>query len=312
MPENLPDPDLIRRWLEGNLRDEDAAQIESLGEMKEWADAAARLQPLPVMSKETAWEALEMRMENQQATARLSPSARTYALRRPVFISLVAAAVALLVGVYFLLPDPASPHTIHAASGTHISQNLPDGSTVILNAQSILSFDPRKWDQGRDISLDGEAYFIVQPGSTFSVKTAGAEIRVLGTEFNVFARDRHIDVACFSGKVEVSAAGDRVLLGPGDAAQADETGRMKTYAFDLKGKAAWKKGEFYFDKVPLKFVLEELERQFDVVVLMPSNDERIYTGFFTNQDLNAALEMICLPMGLNHTFEGKTRIRLSE
>ncbi len=305
MPQTPPDSDLIRRWLEGTLREEDESQLESLGEIKEWVDAAGNLDTAPLRSKEAAWEALDRRMNEAEM-----PVARTRTLRRPVLVALAAAVVALLVAVYLFRPD--APHTIHAASGQQINQNLPDGSSVILNAQSTLSFDPDHWDQARGILLEGEAYFTVRPGSTFLVKTSGADIRVLGTEFNVFARDQRIDVACFTGKVEVSAAGERLLLNPGDAAQTAENGRLEAYAFDKEGKAAWKKGEFYFDKVALKFVIEELERQFNVVVLMPSNTERIYTGFFTNQDLPAALEMVCLPMGLNYTFEDKTRIRLSE
>lgn len=308
MQKPFPDNDLLRRWLERNLQEEDPAELEALEELKEWVDAAEQIAPIPLQSTEAAWKSLERRMQAKPAAAIVPVSARSQP--KIWLFSAVAAAVALIFALYLFLPE--APLTVHTESGKQLSQNLPDGSTVLLNAQSTLSFDSDTWEQNREVSLAGEAYFTVRPGSTFLVKTAGAEIRVLGTEFNVFARDQRVDVACFTGKVEVSTAVNRVVLKPGVAAQLDAAGSLQAYQFDAAGKAAWKKGEFYFDKIPLKFVIEELERQFDVVVLMPSITGRSYTGYFSNQNLQDALDMVCLPMGLAYTFEDETHVRLSE
>jgi ferric-dicitrate binding protein FerR (iron transport regulator) len=53
-------------------------------------------------------------------------------------------------------------------------------------------------------------------------------------------------------------------------------------------------------------VFEELERQFNVVVQAPDLANRFYTGRFNTKDLNEALQLVCLPMGLQFEANGTT------
>ena len=68
---------------------------------------------------------------------------------------------------------------------------LADGTNVWLNADSKLTFPQQFADEKREVTLVGEAYFEVakQAKRPFVVKTAGQEIAVLGTSFNVAAYD---------------------------------------------------------------------------------------------------------------------------
>jgi ferric-dicitrate binding protein FerR (iron transport regulator) len=59
---------------------------------------------------------------------------------------------------------------------------------LILNAASKLSFNEKKWADQRALTLEGEAFFKVQKGQTFSVNTTAGVITVLGTQFNVKER----------------------------------------------------------------------------------------------------------------------------
>lgn len=307
MSANVTNKNLIRRWLQRELSAEEISQLREKEGIVALVEGAEQVTPPRAQSREEAWASLSRSIE---ADAQTTPATPVRSIRRRPVLAAMAAAIALLIVGYFFWPQ--SIHTIHTAAGNKDSQFLPDGSEVILNAQSTLSFDPDKWDQSRGILLEGEAYIKVKKGSTFSVTTPMGVVQVLGTEFNVFARDQRLDVACFTGKVAVQTADAETILTPGSAAQLDGSGMLNTYQFDPKGKAAWKKGEFYFEKVPFKFVIQELERQFDVRVNMPSTEGRTYTGYFTNQNLEEALEMVCLPMGLQFSLEDKTHIRLFE
>ncbi len=307
MSENGTDKNFIRRWLQRELSAEDISQLKEEKSILPLVESATQLSPPRAQSREEAWASLARRVETDTQAI---PATPVRSIRRRPVLAAMAAAIAFLIAGYFFWPQTL--HTIHTAAGNKDSQFLPDGSEVILNAQTTLSFDPGKWDQSRGILLEGEAYIKVKKGSTFSVKTPLGVVEVLGTEFNVFARDKRLDVACFTGKVAVRTADVETILTPGSAAQLDESGILNTYQFDANGKAAWKKGEFYFEKVPFKFVIQELERQFDVRVNMPSTEGRTYTGYFTNQNLEEALEMVCLPMGLQFSLEDKTHIRLFE
>lgn len=307
MSENGIDKNFIRRWLQRELSEEEIAQLKEEKGIVPFVEGAEQLSPPRAQSREEAWASLSHRIE---AEAQVIPTTPVRSMRRRPVLAAMAAAIALLIAGYFFWPQ--STHTIYTAAGNKESQFLPDGSEVILNAQSTLSFDPNEWDQSRGVFLEGEAYIKVKKGSTFSVKTPLGVVQVLGTEFNVFARGQRLDVACFTGKVAVETADAKTVLTPGSAAQLDDSGTLSTYQFNAKSKAAWKKGEFYFEKVPFKFVIQELERQFDVRVNMPSTEGRTYTGYFTNQNLEEALEMVCLPMGLQFSLEDKTHIRLFE
>jgi len=56
---------------------------------------------------------------------------------------------------------------------------------VVLNSKSTISFNKTDWKNNRQLTLDGEAYFKVEKGSTFTVNTNNGSVTVLGTQFNV-------------------------------------------------------------------------------------------------------------------------------
>ena len=49
--------------------------------------------------------------------------------------------------------------------------SLPDNSQVSLNALSSVTYNESSWDENRELTLNGEAFFKVEKGSTFEVKT---------------------------------------------------------------------------------------------------------------------------------------------
>ena len=71
-------------------------------------------------------------------------------------------------------------------------------SEVMLNAMSSVSFNKHKWDDIREITLEGEAYFKVKPipatNAKFWVQTADLKVEVLGTQFHVNTRKKKTNV----------------------------------------------------------------------------------------------------------------------
>src|SRR5690606_37544042 len=86
------------------------------------------------------------------------------------------------------------------------SIELPDGSQVLLNANSQLTWagDWKSLKQ-RTVELVGEAFFeVVRTGGLhFEVMTPHVRIDVLGTEFNVKSRGTETNVFLQSGKVHL-------------------------------------------------------------------------------------------------------------
>ena len=211
----------------------------------------------------------------------------------------IAASLLLISSLVFILKEsPSVPIEINTQIGESTSIELPDGSMVTLNARSMLSYD-EKWD--RKVMLNGEAFFDVVKGGSFVVNTTNGSVQVLGTSFNVFSRDSVFEVSCKTGKVKVDiptksysntiVPGESVLL-------KSDTIKKSTLSTDLVGK--WKFGEFYFNEQLLSSVLKEMERQFDVSVSIPDSANIEFSGYFTNKNIEDALDMVCLPLGLTY------------
>lgn len=217
--------------------------------------------------------------------------------RRMSILAAVVATLLILAG-WWALPEPPEIRLVTTTADQDIYE-LPDGSTVTLNAQSSISYEPQEWLRARHVELNGEGFFDVKKGTPFIVKTPYGTVRVLGTSFNVEARKGRFAAACYTGSVYVSAGSRSQMLAPGERIVAMGN-VLNTDTFDKDKEAAWRAGMHYFEATNLQMVFEELERQFEVKVKLPKElADREYTGFFESGDLNAALEAICWPMGLD-------------
>lgn len=224
----------------------------------------------------------------------------------------LAIAAAILIGVFgiwwFAGKDNFSftdTDYVTEAGETKVVE-LPDGSIVTMNAMSKLGFSSTGWSDGREVALEGEAYFKAKKGKTFTVKTEQGTVEVVGTIFNVFARDEELEVKCTEGRVQVinPEGTERVLLKKGEQV-AVLRGKMQQRQ-GLSFYPNWFKGESTFRSAPLARVFGEIERQYGVMVLTDSLGERTFSGKFVNNDLKKAVKMVCDPMKLKYEVRGDT------
>lgn len=188
--------------------------------------------------------------------------------------------------------------TIDCPSGTYQIALLPDGSQVYLNAGSSLSYTPYWWD--RTVVLTGEAFFEVKKGSRFVVESTQGQTEVLGTSFNIYAREQRYAVVCKTGKVLVTTARrDSVYLLPEEKALLVQNRLQKQE--QQQQELAWRKQSFYFDEAPLQEVVQELERQYAITITISRKlaQNYTYTGYFKKtEDPATALEIITISLGL--------------
>ena len=222
----------------------------------------------------------------------------------------LAAAVALFfIGLNAYKSDDPELSTAPVEFATSIGEFeqviLPDGSAVSLNANSRLSYSG---DWERTLSLEGEAFFEVTEGSKFTVNTAGGTVQVLGTSFNVFAREKDLVVACKTGKVKVEVVEKSFteVITPGETVSSKKDTIKKLRVEPLMiGK--WQTGEFYFENRPVMEVLDEIQRQYRVTIKTDSLEGKLFSGYFVSTDgLDMALSMVCEPLNLSyHIIGGK-------
>lgn len=303
MQQHLPDNDHLTPWLNHEGK---PALGEDHQDLEQLLTTASELQVPANRSKEEAWRLLESKLSDKQ----LAP---VRSLRPRIFA--VAATFVLLMSSGYLWMNRSQLVLLESARAEHRSIELPDGSHVMLNAVSSLEFDKSTWEESRTIYLEGEAFFEVEEGALFQVITSQGTVEVLGTSFNVYAREDKMEVACFTGKVKVhNSKGLAENLTPGRALIHNSSASKSADIFEVEKQkiASWKKGKFYFENEALIDVIAVLERQYDVKVDFPGLEDVRYNGWFTNQNLELALKTICSPLGLQSQMIQENHILLRQ
>ena len=219
-------------------------------------------------------------------------------------------AAAAVVALFIWFGTRSNQTTIVAQAGEHPSIQLPESSRIELNAGSNIVYNKKRFKTDRELTLVGEAFFKVHPGSRFTVNTPQGSVTVLGTSFNVIAWPDRFEVTCYTGKVKVENQNkDQLTLTPGERCKNEEgVGKLSTASFTLDtDKPEWTQGKFVFDNQPLKIVVEELARQYNITVkLQPGLEDLPYAGFFESGDLDEALDLITWPKHLKAEKQGNT------
>lgn len=213
----------------------------------------------------------------------------------------IAASILIIFGCYFAFnPLDTRYETSYAEQKTI---KLPDGSEVVLNAKSVVNFTQKDWDTNRSIQLKGEAFFKVKKGSTFSVQTPNGLVTVLGTQFNIKDTDTFFEVVCYEGKVSVTNNKKEHVLSPGNAIRKID-GKDSEKHDKENSLPSWLNGESSFVSVPLKYVILELEKQYNIQIdAHRIDDSIIFTGSFSNKDLKLALVSVFKTMDIQYIKE---------
>lgn len=194
--------------------------------------------------------------------------------------------------------------TVETIAGQHLVAELPDHSKVNLNAQSSLTYHPYWWKINRNVQLKGEGYFEVQKGRKFTVQSAKGSTQVVGTTFNILARDEVYTVTCITGSVKVkSSVGFETILKPNSKAEIQTNGKIKVDTdIETFREISWKKNIFLFTASPVLKVFSEIERQYGVTIKTNINPSSLYTGNFTkDQNVEEILGYVCPALGLKYS-----------
>jgi ferric-dicitrate binding protein FerR (iron transport regulator) len=275
------------------LPEDSGEELERL--RKAWTLAGTYRYP---ESQSAAWEVLEAKLNGNQNKGQ----------QRFLTIWLSAAAsVALLAAAYFTFwyraPKKGMETALYynAAYGEQRQVPLPDGSAVILNSGSSIWVEPGFNKEKRNIELHGEAFFEVRKGSIpFVVKAGTAEIRVLGTAFNVLESKTRVRVDVARGSVRVDAGPAYAELRQGQASMLNvATGELSTAAGDSLSWA-WKQGVLVFSNDALSEVVSRMEKHYNVRISMqPDWAGKRYTGRFEPMPVAEALKLVNAALGIS-------------
>ena len=149
------------------------------------------------------WSKLESRL-SASSTQKQPKITRRLSIRR-----IAAAVVVLLVATssFFFLNKNNKSIVESTDFGKQKDMILSDASSVKLNSNSKIEFK-KKWgkNEERIVSLKGEAFFNIKKSpskTTFKVATDYFTVEVLGTQFDVLAREDKASVVLKEGKVKI-------------------------------------------------------------------------------------------------------------
>ncbi len=189
---------------------------------------------------------------------------------------------------------------------------LDDGTQVTLAPDSRLRVIPTA-TSARTVELNGEAEFDVRHDARrpFTVRTGYAVITDIGTRFDVraYRTDRTVRVAVAEGQVSVTHHGG-VLLTPGEAAFAFDTGLTVAHNANVAAFTAWTHGRLVFDNAPLDEVAATLTRWYDVDVRLgdPTLSARRLTASYDDEPLSTVLPFMTRVLEVRATWRGRTVI----
>jgi transmembrane sensor len=235
-------------------------------QIAQWTEADPR-NAVAFARAEAAWEAAE-RLRAHPLPLDPIPSLWSRVPRREMVGGLVAAgAVATMAGAAWVYRPRAV--LFRTGVGEQRGVTLADGSKVQLNTASAIKVALRK--RRREVRLvAGEAHFTVahDPGRPFVVSAQAAQIRAVGTAFNVRLRPDVVELTVTDGLVSVStpetdaAKSGPSLIPAGEGAVIGRSVIARSH-FDSDGlqrRTDWQRGVIEFDGETLDQVVEEFNR----------------------------------------------------
>jgi len=193
---------------------------------------------------------------------------------------------------------------------------LPDGSKVILDAGSKLSF-PKGFAGGvREVYLSGEAYFEVthNPEKPFVIYANKGIVTVLGTKFNVRAwkfDNEEVKVVVAEGTVSLRAntANEETaaIINKGKMSYLTDTHleASRPKEVNIYSHLAWMDRDLILENTPLNEVLDRLARWYNLQFELPSQvyEKVRITGTFQKKSVAHILEAIGLMTHLTYKRE---------
>lgn len=198
-------------------------------------------------------------------------------------------------------------HTYSTGIGEQRSLALEDGSSVTLNAMSRIRV--RFTATRRDIDLiQGQAFFRVAKDKTrpFIVESKGAQVRAVGTEFDVYRRMTGTIVTVVEGRVAVFlqdptnsrsvGASDSVHeeLAAGEQAILTAKSTVKPKQPNVAAATAWTHGRLIFESATLAEVVEEMNRYNQRPLVIEGAQLAAFriTGVFASTDPQALIRFL--------------------
>lgn len=237
-------------------------------------------------------------------------------------IRFVAAACLILtlcsVILYFSLSIGKDNEKLYFSNkGERKKIELLDGSILWLNSDSKLYVSIDFGKKNRKVRLEGEAFFAVAKDTKlpFIVSYNDAEVKVLGTKFNIraYPDESQTTTSLVEGSIELKVDNvddDIYQLKPGQKVEIshalkgenvvtlidseEQKERTTSNSNSVPTEALWMENKLSFDQDPLYLVVSKLSKWYNVNIVLENKDleHKKFNGVMENFTLNQVLQIL--------------------
>lgn len=325
---------LFNKLLDNSISEEELQELlkyvrtaDSEAELKQmmgihWQDIKEELiEKEPGLQDEKRYEALLQKIDqSRRKTVRdMHPhQSKTNHTLRWIGIAasiLIVLSVGLYWGMNSFKPSESPVSTSLATmsfSGKQVV-NLPDGSTVVLNENSQLSYTEAFGQEARAIDFSGEGYFDIEHDSNrpFVVNTGAVKTTVLGTAFNLKAYEEQSNVEVTVTRGEVAVGDERGvfdhILPRQQLVVNKATHEFNMKNVDLDRVLAWQKDFLIIDAMTVKNAAELIAKKHQVDIAIENNAVKnceISASFMKGESLEQILRVVCGVLQAEYSIDG--------
>lgn len=243
-----------------------------------------------------------------------------YIERRTRYLPQVAAVflilLMILAAAHFLLPDAGIQDetntpvysTVQTDYGEKKRIEFTDGSSILLNGNTRLTYPSQIFSGDFQVQLEGEAWFEIasetgQSPRTFRVRTHDGHVEVLGTEFNVNTWQGRTEVVLQEGKIRVelknnlNRINNSYIMTPGELARFTDGGEsIQVDRINTELYTSWIQNRLTFDRTPLTDVAERIGQIYGVQIAVDMTDLKMeeirISGSLPNDNLQVFLNAL--------------------
>ncbi len=234
--------------------------------------------------------------------AQIEPEKNISQSKKPIsktakYIVLATAVILIVTFGYNFLPFN-STITHKTVFGEIIDLKLPDGTSVVLNGNSQISYNKKT---PRIINLSGEAYFKVKSipstKAKFWVNTNDLKVEVFGTQFHVNTRNDKTGVLLDEGSIELLLSnGTTKKMVPGELVSYSKNDKEITHnkVTQELSYSLWREGTYIFNNTSVYEVMQNIEHAYGMKTEFIDEElkNQKLTGGIPNQNLKICLSAI--------------------
>ena len=193
----------------------------------------------------------------------------------------------------------------------NLKVSLPDGSVIFLNRNSELTYRTSFGKHTRNVNLSGEAFFDISPDAAkpFIITAGNAQVKVIGTSFNVITENDQSSVEVFvkTGRVMLSenAASRSLEVDPGYVGKISSASAY-TELNNNPNYLSWNTGRLIYNGQKLDIVFNDLRRVYNMEIIAddPAILQNLWTSPIDNQPQETIIRLICASFNLSYVKDG--------